>query len=98
MALTITFLVLSLFSMFCLYTGMRLTKVEGSLKDVGIIAVVSTLVGFIPVVGWVISIAVLLGLICKRTDAKLWPDAVLMVIVTEIVSVFSVFFLGELFQ
>jgi len=54
-----------------------------------IIAAVSSLTGLVPTVGGLISLIVMFVLICKWTDAPLWPDAVLMVAVAGLIGLLS---------
>ena len=80
------FVVGTLFSAICLWVAMLLTRLQGTFVAIATIAAISTLVGLIPVVGWILAIIVMFVLICKWTDAEFWPDAVLMVVVANVVS------------
>lgn len=84
----IAFIVSTLFYAFFLWVGMKLTKIDGSFLAMIIIATISTLFGFIPIVGWIIGTIVMFFLICKWTNANFWPDAVLMVVVARGVGMF----------
>ena len=75
------------FSTVCLWAGMKLTKVDGIFVSMLIIAAVSSVLGLIPWVGWLIGTVTMFVLICKWTDAEFWPDAVLMVIVSRFVGI-----------
>jgi len=90
------FAVATVFSAFCLWAGMKLTKVDGTFVSMLIIAAVSSLLGIIPYAGWLIGTIVMFVLICKWTDAEFWPDAVLMVVVARIVSIAGGLFLAGL--
>ena len=68
----------------CLWLGMRLCKIQGTFPAMLLIAAISSAAAFIPVVGWILSLVVMLALICKWTDADLWPHAVLMVLVADL--------------
>ncbi|MFH1717212.1 MAG: hypothetical protein ABIF19_07670 [Planctomycetota bacterium] len=72
------------FSAGCLWAGMRLCRIKGTFLAMVIIAAVSSLAALIPVVGWLASLIVMFVLICKWTDANLWPHAVLMVLVANL--------------
>ncbi len=85
-----------LFSAFCLWAGMKLTRVEGSFIAMLIIATISTLFGLIPTVGWIIGTIAMFFLICKWTNANFWPDAVLMVVVARVVGVLGGFVVSGL--
>lgn len=79
----------TVFSAACLWAGMKLTKVDGTFVGMILIAAISSLVGLIPMVGWLVSLVVMFALISKWTDAEFWPDAVLMVIVANFVGIFG---------
>ena len=87
----IGFFISTLFSAFCLWAGMKLTKVKGSFISMLIIAgisgVVSIIFFWIPLVGWLLSTIVMFVLIGKTTDAEFWPDAVFMVLVAKAVAI-----------
>ena len=87
----------TLFSACCLWAGMKLTNVDGKFLAMLIIAAVSSLLGLIPTVGWLIGTIAMYVLICKWTDAEFWPDAVLMVVVAKAVGIFGGMFLAGLF-
>jgi hypothetical protein len=80
-----------LISAFCLWAGMKLTRVDGSFSAMLVISIISSLFGFIPFAGWVIASIVMFVLICKWTDANFWPDAVLMVVVARALALFVAF-------
>ena len=89
-AISIVFVVGTIFSACCLWAGMKLTKVDGSFLAMLIIAAISSLLGFIPGIGgWLVSTIAMYFLICKWTDAELFPDAVFMVIVAKVIGIFS---------
>ena len=73
----------------CLWVAMKLTKVEGLFLQMLVVSAIANLVSLIPVAGWILSIAVMFFLICKWTGAKFWPDAVLVVIVAELVGLLA---------
>ena len=95
--LALTFAVATVISAACLWAGMKLTRVDGTFLAMLIIAATSSLVGVIPHVGWLLSFIVMFVLICKWTTAEFWPDAVLMVIVANLVAIAgSVFLVGAI--
>ncbi len=49
-----------------------------------LIAAISSAAALVPVVGWILSLVVMFVLICKWTDADLWPHAVLMVLAADL--------------
>lgn len=85
----------TLLTALCLWAGMKLTGVDGSFFAMIIIAAISSLLTIIPVAGTVISTIVLFLLITKWTDANLFPDAVLMVIVAQAVGMFGALYLSQ---
>jgi uncharacterized protein YacL len=67
-----------------LWLAMKLTKVEGSILGLFAAASITALVELIPIpfVGWILPFIVLLVLISRWTTAEIWPDAVLMAVVS----------------
>ena len=92
----VAFAVGTAISALCLWAGMKLTKVDGTFVAMLIIAAVSSLLGIIPLGGWLIGTVTMFVLICKWTDAEFWPDAILMVIVARFVGIFASLFLAGL--
>ena len=86
-SIIVVFIIRTVFSAFCLWAGMKLTKVKGDFLAMLIIAAVSALLSLIPMVGWVVGAIAMFVLICKWTNAEFWPDAVLMVLVAEVVGI-----------
>ena len=95
-SIIVVFIIRTVFSAFCLWAGMKLTKVNGAFLAMLIIAAVSALLGLIPMVGLIIGTVVMFVLICKWTDAEFWPDAVLMVLVAEVVGILLSGFLSNI--
>ncbi len=79
-----------------LWVGMKVTKVEGTFLNMLTVATASSLIGLVPLVGWLLSIIVMFILIRKLTDAEIWPDAVLMVLVAGGASILAGMFLTNL--
>jgi len=69
-----------------LWAAMKLTKVQGTFAQMLIVAGASAVLSLIPVAGWLLSVIVMFVLIRKLTDADIWPDAILMVIVAGLIS------------
>ena len=93
----VVFIIRVVFFALCLWAGMKLTKVKGDFLAMLIIAAVSALLSLIPMVGWILSTVAMFVLICKWTDANFWPDAVLLVVVAEIVGIVCSLSLSGLF-
>ena len=64
-----------------LWLSAMVTKVSTTLPAMLAASAIAAAVGLIPVVGWIASLVVLFVLIKKWSDAEVWPDAVLMVVV-----------------
>lgn len=69
-----------------LWLGMKFTKVNGTFPAAMIIAAICGMAGLFPFIGFFLSIIVMFVLITKLTDAEFWPDAVLLVVVSNLVS------------
>ena len=95
-SIIVAFLVGTVFSAACLWAGMKLTKVDGTFLGMLLVAAISSLVSAIPLVGWLVGMIVMFVLICKWTDAEFWPDAVLMVVVAQVVGIFGAILLVRL--
>lgn len=72
----------------------RLTAVQIELKEAIICVGVSSLVGFIPSIGWILSIFVFFFLLKKFSEADIWPDLILLVIVSKLLSIVAQVALG----
>jgi uncharacterized protein YacL len=87
------FLIQTVMATICLWLAMKLTKEDGLF--LGLLAAASTAAIIellpIPYVGWLISLIVLLVLISKFTSAKIWPDAVLIVVIAWSLSSFAAY-------
>lgn len=96
LAILLGILINALVTGFILWLGMKITKVNGTFLAMLLIGAITALVGYIPMVGWLLSIVALFVLITKWTDAQFWPDAVLMVVVAKAVGWVMLFLLGGL--
>ena len=74
---------------FFLWLAAKVTKVDATFTAMMIASAIAALVGLIPVVGWLASFVVLLVLIAKWSDAEIWPDGILMVVVAWALGVFT---------
>ena len=82
-----------------LWVAMKITSVRCSWPHLYIAAVVASLVGLIPVTlfGALLPVVVLVFLISRMTSAEVWPDAVLMVIISwGLTWVLSMFVIGRI--
>jgi len=71
----------------CLSIGAKLTGVEGNFLTMFAIAAISSTIAFIPVVGFILGIISMFVLLVKWTGADFWPDAVLLVVVSNLVAI-----------
>lgn len=83
LATLVTFIIDMLVFTVCLWLAMDITGVKGSFRAMMVTVVVSSLLGLIPFAGMILSSISMFVLICKLTDAELWPDAVLMVVAAQ---------------
>jgi DNA-directed RNA polymerase subunit RPC12/RpoP len=100
-AIAVGFAIGTFFSAVCLWIGMKITNVEGTFGIMLGIAAISSLarmapicIGLIPCVGWMLGLIIMLILICKWTDAELWPEAIGIVVISALVGVLVQVFLG----
>jgi hypothetical protein len=91
MSLVIAFVLNALFSGAILWLASRITKVRLLFKEAVICAAASALVGLIPTfVGVILSIIVFFYVLKHFTQADIWPDLILMVLVSKVVSLLLV--------
>lgn len=69
-----------------LWIASRLTAVDLLFKTAVIVAGASALIGLIPAIGWLLSIILFFYLLSHFTGAPFWPDLILMVLVSKLVS------------
>lgn len=79
-----------------LWLAAKITSVDVGFRDLVIAAGAAAMISFVPAVGWLLSIIVLFVLLKKFSRADIWPDLILMVIVSRLVSFLSVMALGGL--
>ncbi|SEG08774.1 hypothetical protein [Marinobacterium lutimaris] len=84
----------ALISGIILWLAAKITAVDLSLGETVIAAAVAALVALIPTLGWVLSLVALFTLLKKFSGASIWPDIILMVIVSRLVSFAAVMALG----
>jgi hypothetical protein len=75
---------------------MKLTGINGSFFALLLIALISSAAGLIPAVGWLLCVVVTFVLICRWTDARLWPHAVVMVLLTWLVGLLATAYLSNI--
>ena len=94
MSILVAFVVATLLSAGCLWLGMKLTGVGGTFFAMLLIAAICAVLLQLPLIGWLVALIVMFVLIKKWTDASIWPDAVLMVVVAYLVAFLASFMLG----
>lgn len=67
-----------------LWGAAKLTGVTVTLKDMITISVLVSGASFIPYVGWLVAILVLFWLLQMATDVELFPDLILMFLVSNL--------------
>ncbi|WNO10797.1 hypothetical protein [Teredinibacter sp. KSP-S5-2] len=90
MEFLIYFLLDAIISGSVLWVASRITSVDLLFKTAVIVSGCSALVGLIPGVGWILSIVVFFYLLKKYTGASVWPDLILMVLVSKLVAIVAV--------
>jgi hypothetical protein len=66
----------------CLWVSLKVMKTKRSISSIFNISIATVIVGFIPFAGIPLSAVVMTFLIAKLTDTKVWPKAVLSVVIT----------------
>ncbi|WP_261843193.1 hypothetical protein [Aliamphritea ceti] len=84
------------FSGASLWVASKLVSVELSFAQILIAVATASMVAMlpIPVFGWLLSVALLFFLLKRFSDANVWPDLILLVIVGRLVSFLALISLG----
>lgn len=77
-----------------LWLAAKITSVNLAFSEAAIAVGIAAVALLVPSVGWVLSIVVLFLLLKKFTRASIWPDIILMVIVSRLVSFVAYLALG----
>lgn len=77
-----------------LWIAAKITSVDISILQTVIAAGASALASMVPGFGWVLSVLILFFLLKQFSQANIWPDVLLMVIVGRLVSFVAVAALG----
>ncbi len=85
MSVAVAFLVGTLLSACCMWAVTKWTGVVLPIVDLLIIAGLCSGLALLPGVGWVLATVIMSLLITRTTDAGPWPDAVLMVVGSNVV-------------
>lgn len=79
-----------------LWFAAKITLVDLALSETVIAAGGAAAVALVPTIGWLLSLVVLFVLLKKFSRANIWPDIILMVIVSRLVSFVALMALGGL--
>ncbi|MCX2836419.1 protein of unknown function [Microbulbifer thermotolerans] len=79
---------------FIVFLAGKLTAVKIDFKDAVICVGMSSVLGFIPGIGWLLSIIAFFYLLKKCTESDIWPDLILLVLVSKLISVIALAGLG----
>lgn len=79
-----------------LWFAAKVTSVDLNLKETVTAAGAAAVVSLVPTVGWILSIVVLFALLKKFSQANIWPDLILMVIVSRLVAFLAIMAMGGL--
>jgi hypothetical protein len=94
--LVLVFVIASLLMATSLWLAMKITKVEGTFLAMLIIGAVTTLLGFLPILGSILALVALYFMLHKWTSAEFWPDSIILVIVAWFVRFAALRFLALL--
>jgi hypothetical protein len=81
-----------------LWIASKLTREELGLKEAVIVSGGAALVGFIPVIGRIASIIIFFYLLKQFTQARIWPDLILIVLVSKLLSWLAVIVLVSAYK
>jgi len=79
---------------FIVFLAGKVTDVNIELKEAIICVGVSSVLRVVPAVGWLLSIVSFFYLLKKYTAADIWPDLILMVLVSKLISIIVLISLG----
>ena len=96
MLIIVSMVVEIIFGAFSLWVAAKVTRVDTTFLNMLAVAAASSVAGLVPAVGWLLGLVVMFLLIRKLTDAEIWPDAVLMVVVSWFISLIAGLFLAGL--
>ena len=79
-----------------LWVASKITTVDLAIRETIIAAGAAALASLIPDLGWFLSIVILFYLLKKFSQADIWPDLLLMVIVSRGIAFLAILALGGL--
>ena len=85
MTIAVAFVASTLLTVCCLWGVTRWVGVAVPIVDLLIIAGLCSGLALLPSVGWVLATLIMSLLILRATDADTWPDAVLMIVGSNVV-------------
>ena len=85
MSVAVAFVAATLLTACCLWGVARWVGVAVPIVDLLIIAGLCSGLSLLPSVGWVLATMIMSLLLLRATDADAWPDAVLMIVGSNVV-------------
>ena len=79
---------------FIVFLAGKLTAVQIDFKEAVICVGLSSIIGLIPSIGWILSIVAFFYLLKKFTAVDVWPDLILLVVVSKLLGAIALFLLG----
>ncbi|PVZ65616.1 hypothetical protein [Pelagibaculum spongiae] len=86
MSILIILLVNLLIGGAALWLASKVLSVQLSFKETLITVAITALVAVIPLIGWIASLIVLFYLLQKYSGNDVWPDLILLVIISRIIT------------
>lgn len=86
MEIVLSFILNAVLSGTILWIASRITSVDLLFKTAILVAGASAIVGIVPIIGFLLSIILFFYLLTKFTNAPVWPDLILMVVVSKSVT------------
>ncbi|MBN3562200.1 hypothetical protein [Aliamphritea spongicola] len=95
MDLLLSLLLDALFSGVALWLASKVLSVQLRFTEIVIAVFAASLVALLPVpiLGWVLSLVVLFYLLKHFSDADVWPDLILLVLIGRLISFLAILFL-----
>lgn len=69
-----------------LWIAAKLTSVQLTLPAAAVTACVASAVSMVPLAGWFLSMVVMFALVKKFSRADIWPDIILMVLISYLMA------------
>lgn len=79
---------------FIVFLAGKITSVQIAFKEAAICVGISSILGFVPGFGWLLSIIAFFYLLKRFTASDIWPDLILLVVVSKLLSIIALVALG----